>query len=171
MYNTLIIRSLTNHGSGKSIPIVRSHFSNKEWPSNICTSNVTIPTVSEGVRCNFFDLSFIQFITFSVLCSAFLHVRLCKGHKQYALIATAAVDLIGLSLVQICRDNTLCMCSFAGSPDLEACFDCILEGIGTFVDSIPHYIESLQHQTSGRSRRSWPTPFLIFLYVFNICLF
>jgi hypothetical protein len=54
------------------------------------------------------------------------------------------------------------MCNIARSPDLEACFDCILEGIGTFVDSIPHYIESLQYQTSGRSRRSWPTPFLFF---------
>jgi len=96
---------------GTSIPILRSHHSDiRKWPSNMCTSNVTIPTVSEGC------------------------ISSCSSMQRAQTI---------------CRDNTLCMCSFARPPELEACFDCILEGIGTFVDSIPHpYIESLQHQIS-----------------------
>jgi len=107
LFLVLLFEVLQVHGT--SIPISRSHSYNKEWPSNMCTSNLTIPTVSEGCIAS---------------CSSMQRAQ------------------------TICRDNTLCMCSIARPPDLEACFDCILEGIGTFVDSIPHYIESLQHQTS-----------------------
>jgi len=125
LFLVLLSEFLQVHGT--SIPILRSHHSHtEEWPSNMCTTNMTIPTVSE--EC----------------------IPSCSTMQRAQTI---------------CRDNTLCMCSIARSPDLEACFDCILEGIGTFVDSIPHYIESLQHQTSGRSWRSWPTPFLI-LYIY-----
>jgi hypothetical protein len=119
----------------------------------MCTSNVTIPTVTEGVRRR------CVLPPFTVIAHRFLSLQcisscssMQRAQTVRIMIVIIAADLICLSLVpQICRDNTFCMCNIARPPDLEACFECILEGIGTFADSIPHYIESLQYQTSGRS--------------------
>ena len=116
----------------------------------MCTSNVTIPTVSERVRCNLIiDACPIQIAHYPLQC-----ISSCSSMQRAQTVRIRCccwLTSLAYRWFQICRDNTLCMCSIARSPDLEACFDCILEGIGTFVDSIPHhYIESLQHQISGR---------------------
>ena len=136
----------------------------------MCTSNVTIPTVTERVRCNLCPAAVLAHHLCSLQCISSCSSMQRAQTVRIKIPATKPHLLTySSSLVQICRDNTFCMCNIARSPDLEACFECIIEGIGTFADSIPHYIESLQHQTSGLSFSR--LPFLVSFFFFYTFLF
>lgn len=50
---------------------------------------------------------------------------------------------------QRCKDFSICMCPTVTSEALRACFSCILDGAGSFMKTVPDYVEATERQLSS----------------------